>query len=328
MNKIVEARLSKDGRRLAVAYCDGDTESPREWSNTGTIVCWNGKDHLGDEKHGGDKNEFIKNLDDSWDDDEEVFEEAYRLLKEVGSDATDAIIELQYRWRSARHDAIIGRIVALPLCVYEHSGRSIKINRSGREDGWIYCTEKRAVEEYKSYRDFHYRIATGPMSWHSILPFNANGPLDKKEVIAAIDLFRIEYRLKARNIEQWQADSWIGDIAKEFPDEPKDALLDRLRKLYDNGFLTLRDVVEERLKAEIETYNQYLTGDVYYVCVFNVSGHDVDISCYNGRVVIDIKNAERDKIYLEDLEDLNSCGDFYGLDYAFEAMLEEGGENE
>ena len=78
----------------------------------------------------------------------------------------------------------------------------------------------------------------------------------------------------------------------------------------------------------MEVYDQYLTGDIYYVEVFDVKGLDVSIHQRSSGVSIYIEDPEGEELDLEDLADVDSCGGLYGLDYAFEEMLQEGGENE
>jgi hypothetical protein len=172
--------IEKDNCTIHI-YPDDDPESPREWDNMGTMVCFHNRYNLGDEKH------------DFYDPD----------------DLLDFLNENK------------GKIIYLPLYLYDHSGISMSTGR-----------------EY---------------------PFNC--PWDSGQVgiiYVTYETIRKEYRCKR--------------VSKK-----------------------LRQRVVEYLQGEVETYDQYLTGDVYYYNVTcNKCGESVD-----------------------------SCGGFYGSNWKENGILEQ-----
>jgi len=106
----------KNGRKLVVEHCDF-AESPREWDNLGTMVCFHRRYDLGD-KHTYNHNDY-----DSW----EEMENAIIKNENVA--------------------------VILPLYLYDHSG--ITMNTTGfccRWDscqvGFIFISKQKALAEY------------------------------------------------------------------------------------------------------------------------------------------------------------------------------------
>ncbi|MHA2279707.1 MAG: hypothetical protein ACXAC5_02270 [Promethearchaeota archaeon] len=87
-----------DGRQLEI-YRDDDPDSPRNWDNLGTMVCFHKRYDLGDKDHGLRQEEFAQ-----WSEVEE--------------------------WLRRKMDAAI----VLPLYLYDHSGLRIKV---GSFDGLL-----------------------------------------------------------------------------------------------------------------------------------------------------------------------------------------------
>jgi hypothetical protein len=106
------------GKYLIEIYPDQDTESPRNWDNLGTMICFHRRYNL------GDKNDIIDADDfNSWDE--------------------------QRRWIEKK----IKPAVILPLYLYDHSG--ITMNTTGfscRWDsgqvGWILVSKEKVKKEY------------------------------------------------------------------------------------------------------------------------------------------------------------------------------------
>lgn len=96
--------IEKDMVNIKI-YHDEDGESPREWDNLGTMVCWHRNYILGDEEH-----PFPKNFDQ---------EEVNRLLKELDTAAI------------------------LPLYLYDHSGITMSTSNGSYpfncpwDSGWV-----------------------------------------------------------------------------------------------------------------------------------------------------------------------------------------------
>ncbi len=101
--------------RLTIYY-DESAESPREWDNLGTMVCWHRRYALGDER--------TTKSPDAW--------AYYMVAADNEEDVTDV-------W-----EEVLKQYVILPLYLYDHSG--ITMNTTGfmcqwdsGQVGWIYC---------------------------------------------------------------------------------------------------------------------------------------------------------------------------------------------
>lgn len=111
-----------------------DAESPREWDNVGTMVCWHRRYRLGDEQPMVDP-------------------ERWRLWLAgdlVGGFNTYAenVLEKHIQAALDKHICVI-----LPLHLYEHSGITMSTSRfscpwDSGQVGWIYCTWDKARKEY------------------------------------------------------------------------------------------------------------------------------------------------------------------------------------
>lgn len=132
---------------------DADAESPREWDNVGTMVCWHSRYNLGDEQPS-------------------VSYQDYRIgMVEDVEPGFEAMLErLEHNWPSTNWDAegtkeyqelVEAKIEArlekyyfvLPLYLYDHSG--ITMNTGGFSCSWdsgqvgfIYVSKERAREQY------------------------------------------------------------------------------------------------------------------------------------------------------------------------------------
>jgi hypothetical protein len=109
--KIMET-INYKGYDINIDY-DEIAESPMEWDNLGTMVCWHNRYSLGDEKahenYVYSKECKIKNLTDycdNWDEVEEVLKKEFNTL------------------------------VILPLFLYDHSGISMRTYRHGQHSSW------------------------------------------------------------------------------------------------------------------------------------------------------------------------------------------------
>ena len=112
-----------DGAKLEVFH-DEDAESPREWDNLSTMVCFHKRYNLGDKEHGYNSSDF-----DGWEE----------LKEQIVKD----------------HDPI----AILPLFLFDHSGLSI-VASSGRfrtsdphgwdwgQVGFIFVSRENALEVY------------------------------------------------------------------------------------------------------------------------------------------------------------------------------------
>ncbi|MDF1803574.1 hypothetical protein [Thalassovita sp.] len=89
-------------------YHDPDAESPRQWSNLGTLICWHRRYRLGDSHQFDSPEAFLRNLANV-------------------SDQSDLLLD-QLRER-AGHKAI-----TLPVFIYDHSG--LAMNTIGFHCPW------------------------------------------------------------------------------------------------------------------------------------------------------------------------------------------------
>lgn len=131
------------GVRINV-YADDCPESPREWDNIGTMVCWHRNYNLGDiqgKKEYGDPEDFLAKLAGVDYDDEES-----ELSKLSGTELVDALLA-----------EVEKKHLIMPLFLYDHSGISMSTSNAGYpftckwdsgQVGWIYVTHEKLIKEY------------------------------------------------------------------------------------------------------------------------------------------------------------------------------------
>ena len=111
----------KEGFKLFLVH-DLDPESPREWDNLGTMVCFHRNYWLGDKNPRGESKHNFKNNQ-----------------------------EFLEWWEENGNDGVI-----LPLYLYDHSGLTMSVNEfNDRWDsgqvGWIYATKETIIKEYGEF---------------------------------------------------------------------------------------------------------------------------------------------------------------------------------
>jgi hypothetical protein len=205
---------------------DCHDDSPRDWDNAGTMVCWHGRYNLGDEQPREDASDYLMGLlpDEVADGLNELFEkdwEDYYNHEFVTEDSRKkANREVQQKHQDLRDTELEKVVFLLPLYLMDHSGISISTSsamfRACDSAGWdwgqvgfIYMTKEKARSE------------------------------------------------------------WTGTEQE------------------------IAEKAEACMRQEVETYNQYLTGDVYYYLIEDEEGtmHD-------------------------------SCGGMYGFDYTVKEAKE------
>jgi len=112
---------------------DQDAESPREWCNLGTMVCWHSRYRLGDWQDG--KSQLLNDLADY---NPDVDEDEYL-------DSPSAKYDL----------ALKSGFLVMPLYLYDHSGLTISTGAfscpwDSGEIGFIYVTPKQLDKEYRA----------------------------------------------------------------------------------------------------------------------------------------------------------------------------------
>ncbi|OPX89466.1 MAG: hypothetical protein A4E53_01543 [Pelotomaculum sp. PtaB.Bin104] len=145
----------KDGKVLKIFHDDCNAESPRDWDNLGTMICFHRRYNLGDPHDHGDKDEFL-----------------FALLEEAIGDTTEAKRKLdnirakidrkEFRkygqYDKAVDDAILeiaekcGYII-LPLYLYDHGGLTMRTYPfscpwDSGQVGWIYVGREKIRKEY------------------------------------------------------------------------------------------------------------------------------------------------------------------------------------
>ncbi len=112
-------------------YYDPDAESPREWSNLGTLICWHRRYRLGDSHHYDSPEAFLRDLADV-------------------SDQSD--LSMNQILERAERKAVI-----LPVFLYDHSG--LAMNTIGfhcpwdsGQVGFVYVTLEAIRKEFSVKR--------------------------------------------------------------------------------------------------------------------------------------------------------------------------------
>lgn len=157
------------GYKIEIDY-DQDRDSPRDWGRESTMICWSGRNTLGDEPEFGngsagspslDAEEYLMAMAENFDPGIEEWRdrEDNRLYTKHGYTSTykEALAELRDRVRARIERALDAHYLMLPLYVYEHGG--ITMNTGGYscpwdsgQAGYIYITKKAALKEFGSHR--------------------------------------------------------------------------------------------------------------------------------------------------------------------------------
>lgn len=148
------------GGAHVVLYYDPEPESPREWSNLGSMICWHSMYNLGDAHKFKEPNDFLLSLLpdkvaarlDAWREreDDRIFTDFYQHARTKYDAKQEQLMEA-YTAR-IRHE--VDRVaVVLPLFLYDHSGLTISTAPfscpwDSGQVGYIYVTFERARQEY------------------------------------------------------------------------------------------------------------------------------------------------------------------------------------
>jgi hypothetical protein len=135
-NDLVVATAENEKVLLTIEY-DNSAESPREWDNLGTMICFSRRSNLGDEHSYNDPSHFLESLAGD--------------LSMMDTDKLEDLTDEKLM------EVIERYAIILPVYKYEHSG--ICLNTTGyscRWDsgqvGWIYITKKHVRQEYSAKR--------------------------------------------------------------------------------------------------------------------------------------------------------------------------------
>lgn len=142
---------------------DLDAESPREWCNMSTMVCWHGRYNLGDEQPSEDPQEWMIQLAEEFEPgiEERVERFADRLWDGI-KEREGITLEDRMRshgmavdaYQAERVHAILDRhVIMLPLYLMDHG--NITMSTGGfscpwdsGQVGWIYVTRDKVRENY------------------------------------------------------------------------------------------------------------------------------------------------------------------------------------
>jgi len=148
----------KDEKAVLSIFHDEDAESPREWDNLGTMVCWHSRYSLGDQHHYTDKDDFLFRLLEEAVGDTDRAERVCENIK----NSIDREVHRSYRaYNEAVDEEILAvieqKFIILPLYLYDHSG--ITMNTTGfscpwdsGQVGWIYVSKEKVRKEYEVKR--------------------------------------------------------------------------------------------------------------------------------------------------------------------------------
>ena len=145
-----------DVRGLTVKiFPDDNPESPREWDNLGTMVCWHRRYNLGDGKHPFDSPQaFLESL----------LPESVKdsLDRRFGRDTANLSINDSAGWEAAEkahRDRVMEKAhrqaVILPLYLYDHSGITMSTAPfscpwDSGQVGYIYVSREKVLKEYNA----------------------------------------------------------------------------------------------------------------------------------------------------------------------------------
>lgn len=143
-------------RRVRI-IADSDPESPREWENVGTMVCWHRRYNLGDQQPSESAGEYMQSLAigecerlaeliEYWEND------GYEWLRELGDSHDQAYRNSGEHIRSLIQHVLDQKFIILPLYLYDHSGITMSTGRfscpwDSGQVGFIYCTIERGISE-------------------------------------------------------------------------------------------------------------------------------------------------------------------------------------
>jgi hypothetical protein len=150
--------IAENDKYILTVEQDLYPESPREWDNLGTMVCWHRRYDLGD-KH-------------TYSDTDEMYGDLYRQF--VGEEPEQYDHETDKDFAKRITDKVNEYIVILPLYLYDHSGISMSTSRTYPFDcrwdsmqvGWIYV--KKGTEETEKFTDDElYEILIGEVETYN-----------------------------------------------------------------------------------------------------------------------------------------------------------------
>ena len=137
---------------------DTDAESPRDWDNVGTMVCWHSRYGLGDEQRRDNPDEWLQELASEHRPNlgEYLDNTLYTRMVTAAYNAPERKVQdraYRDKCQSIINTELDKHYIILPLYLFDHSGISISTGSfndpwDSGQVGWIYCSKERAVEEW------------------------------------------------------------------------------------------------------------------------------------------------------------------------------------
>ena len=141
-------------------YHDDNAESPRDWDNLCTMVCWHGRYQLGDEQPNNDPLDYMEQLIeehqpgfvDAVEERAEEFWEGKEFYEQTPRQKNNMLLEWDEIHRNVIHTAFDKHFYSLPLYLYDHSGITISTGPfscpwDSGQIGFIYLSHDRADQE-------------------------------------------------------------------------------------------------------------------------------------------------------------------------------------
>lgn len=291
-------KQAKNENYIIKVFMDDCAENPREWDNLGTMVCWHRSYNLGDKHDYSEPRDFLTDLASENITDEERYyldEDEYECDKFEDVNF-DELLELVKKTN-----------IILPLYLYDHSG--ITMSTSGfscpwdsGQVGWIYCSKEKFIKETGYSEDEL---------------FNQ----DKNRIP------KIGEHVKIKGLEN----KGIGD-ARVVELDDFGVYVDfgycycaEAKKKYDKEYYSFDKIIEvtsnravEILKGEVETYDDYLRGNVYGFKLYEIN---------KGELFEDFQNEEIANMDYNELEpymkEIDSCWGFYGDNFLENGILDQ-----
>jgi hypothetical protein len=135
-------------------YPDDNAESPREWSNVGTMACWHRRYNLGDVQPSEDPEAYLRGLVSSETSKQIEYLENCTDNKNYTSAQWDKVnAAIERRIAKLVAEDLASNHIILPLYLYDHSGITMSTSSfscpwDSGQVGIIHCTMKQARKEW------------------------------------------------------------------------------------------------------------------------------------------------------------------------------------
>ena len=234
--------------KLKIKQDQDISDSPRDWDNLGTMVCWHNRYDLGDEQRRDDVNDWLRELAESLD--PTLYD---RIEYWENGDGWTRL----YNAEQAKRDAAFDEINAdLEATILGHT--------PGASDAHIARLNKRLGEWILWSPNYHASVLSDEKIKAAILAV-----IDREVIM--LPLYLYDHGGITMNVGGYSC-PWdsgqVGYIYVTRADVLKEFSAKRLTK-------ELRAKAERILRQEVKTYAQFLEGDVYGYVIY-----EIDEECY------------------------------------------------